>query len=227
MKHLSPILFFLFPLSLMCQLSGFGLSGGGTASTFQYGDQVQSVDQFDSGSTLGGTGGIQFDFDLGSEMMKFSPEIFIIQNGSEEYFTRQELTNTLIVDRNVQLDYVGLYLPLNFYLPIDDGSDITEYAYNGLNIHLSTFIDYAISGDIRQDDGSEMPINFENELDRIDFGVAATAGFIAGGFSFTFGYNYGLKNIEFNEAVGAGTTDGEFLINNRGFTLAIGYRQKL
>ncbi len=211
------------------QLSGFGIGAGGTASSFNYGNQVNSsndIDNFDNGNKVGGTGGIQFDFDLGSEFVKLSPELFIIQNGSKEFYNDFQRFQGDLIERSVNLDYFGFYLPVKFYAPIDNGSGLTEDYFNGLIAEISGFFDYAMNGTIVGTNSIDEKVSFAQGVDRFDLGFSLSGGIIMNGFFFKFGYQRGIKNIEFFNAVG-GTDDQNYLINNRGLTLSIGFLQKI
>lgn len=213
--------FLLFTLNGTAQFAGFGVGGGGTASTFKYGNQVRVVEEFESEDKVGGTGGIKFDFNLGTEYLKLTPEFFLIQNGSTEYYSSIQD----VINRNVKLDYIGFYLPLTFYIPLDNGQGITEEAYHGILINASGFIDYVINAEI--DNGLEQntAITFREDANKVDFGFSINAGFVFNGIFLKFGYDHGLKNIEFQDALGD-LEDENYLINNRGFTLTAGYLYK-
>lgn len=215
-----------FPAGLQAQLSGIGIGGGGSFSTFDYGGQVNSINEFDSKNKGGGTGGIRLDFDLGSDLLKLSPEFFIVQNGAKEYYTDFKMLQNELINREVALDYVGIYLPLTFYIPIDDGFDITEGRYNGMLIQARLFGDYAIHTQINNELLGVSNVEFRSNEDKIDFGYAFEAGFVAQGMKFSFGYNWGIKNIEFYNALGD-VDSGKYLINNKGFTIQIGYLHKI
>lgn len=211
------------------QLSGFGIGAGGTASTFNYGNQINSssgIDNFDNGDKVGGTGGIQFDFDLASEFVKLSPELFIIQNGSREFYNDFTQFQGDLVERSINLDYVGFYLPVKFYAPIDNGYNITDQVFHGLIAEISGFFDYAMNGSILGNNSIDEKVSFAKDVDRFDVGFSLSAGIIMNGFFLKFGYQKGIKNIEFSNAAG-GTDDQNYLINNRGFTLSIGFAQKI
>ena len=208
------------------QLSGFGIGAGGTASSFNYGNQVNSspgIQNFNDNEKVGGTGGIQFDFDIASEFVKLSPELFIIQNGSREFYNDFQQFQGDLIERSINLDYVGFYLPLKLYAPIDNGVD--GY-FNGLIAEVSGFFDYAINGTILGNNGIDEKVSFAREADRFDLGFSLSGGIIMNGFFLKFGYQKGIKNIEFFNAIGD-TDDQNYLINNRGFTLSIGFMQKL
>jgi len=211
----------LVPILAIGQLTGIGPSVGGAFSTFNYGSQVNTVDDFDYSDRSGGTGGIRFDFDLGTKIAKLSPEIFIIQNGSKEYYRDGSIITDLI-NRKVSLNYVGLYLPLTIYVPLGDD----EKAYNGLFLRGKGFTDFAINGKIEQDNSKPSDVNFKEPSDRFDFGYSVEGGFVLNGFAFMFGYNWGLKNIKFANALGD-INNANYLINNKGVTLTIGYIAKL
>ncbi len=215
------LLLHLSPLLAIGQMTGIGPSAGGAFSTFNYGNQVNNVNDFDYSDRGGGTGGIRFDFDLGTKIAKLSPEIFIIQNGSREYYRDASILTDLI-DRKVSLNYIGLYLPLTIYVPLGDD----EKAYNGLFLRGKGFADFAINGKVEQYNTKPADVNFKEPSDRFDFGYGVEGGFVLNGFAFMFGYNWGLKNIRFANALG-GVDSSNYLINNKGATLTISYIAKL
>lgn len=216
----------LFSAYILCSVptfgqSGFGLNAGGSFSNFNYGEQVSSVDNFDNKNKEGLTGGLKLDFDLGdNEVLKISPELFIIQNGSNEYFTNQNIAD--LITRRVSLDYIGLYLPFTIYVPTEEGSD----EYNGVMLKARLFSDFVINGEIKDGSNGTSDISFQNTLDKFDFGYSVEGGFLLQGFSIMVGYNWGLKNIEFNDSLG-GTNSNNYLLNNKGLTLQVGYVAKL
>ena len=80
---------FLITGMTSAQLSGFGVGLGASATTFEGESMTSQNTNNGDGLTdnkIGGTGGIRFDFDLKNEVVKLSPEVFIIQNGSKEYY---------------------------------------------------------------------------------------------------------------------------------------------
>lgn len=212
-------LLIIFPFLGNAQLSGAGLSGGGSFSTFDYtGDSQTSLD---NGTKSGATGGIRLDFDLGSgDVLKFSPELFFVQNGSKDYYSSLGmLVNDL---RSVTLNYIGLYLPLTVYLPL--GGDEFYDKYHGVMIQARVFTDYAINGTIQGGYGGS--VDFGDLLDRFDLGYSFEAGFAYEGLNIMLGYNKGIKDIEFNDSIASGS-EGQSIINNRGLTLQIGYIGKI
>lgn len=126
----------------------------------------------------------------------------------------------------MQLDYIGLYLPLNIYIPLDNGQGITDYAYHGIMINASGFVDYVINASINNDLGGNNEVAFRKNSDKVDFGFSINAGFVFNGMFLKFGYDQGIKNIEFYDALGD-LDDEDYLINNKGFTLTAGYLYKI
>lgn len=225
MKTLLFSLSLFLPLTTIAQLSGFGMNAGGSFSNFEYGNQVNSLNDFDTNTKQGFTGGLNFHYELGNENTLFSPELFIIQNGSNEYYTDLLDFRNAVISRSISLDYVGIALPLSIFLPMDNPDDPYGDQYNGFMMQGKLYGDYAVSANIENALVSE-PIEFQNSTDRIDLGYILEAGLVYQGFQILFGYNKGLKNIEFQEAAGSVNSD-DFLINNKGFTVQIGFMSKL
>ena len=204
--------------SVFSQLSAIGVGGGGAFSNFKYGEQISNVDQFDSTPKGGGTGGIRFDFDLGSDYLKLSPEFFVVQNGAKEYYNDFNALQNDLINRKVSLDYLGIYLPLTFYLPLSDNTE----TYNGLLLQGRVFADYVVNGQIRDNVMGTEDVKFKRKSDKFDYGYSFEAGFVVNGLKLMFGYNWGIKNIEFSNAIGD-INSGNYLINNKGFTIQLGY----
>lgn len=216
----------LYYSQLSGQFTGLGINGGGNIASFDYQNGTQGLSDFENSSKLGGAAGIKLDFNLSSENLKFTPEIFINQNGSKEFYTDLSLFQNDVISRTVSLDYIGAYLPLNLYIPLDDGTGITDYYYNGLFASASIYFDYVIGSDLSSDFHSKSKLEFRNSSDKMDFGVALMAGFLYENMLIQFGYDHGIKNIEFADESG-GQSNSLVLVNNRGFTLKVGYMYKL
>lgn len=207
------------------QFSGLGVSGGASLSSFDYGSTQMNSFQPEDGQTKGGgTGGIRFDFDLGTDLFKLSPEFFIVQNGSKEYYHDFSFAQDLL-SRQVNLDYVGLYLPLTLYIEMDDGYASDEEYFNGMLIQGRLFADYAINAEVNDKTLGPRPVEFESDFDKLDFGYSFEAGFVFQGFKLMMGYNWGVKNIEFSSSIG-GASEENYLVNNKGFTIQVGYLQR-
>ena len=225
-KIASLLIFLLVTIVAFSQLSGVGIGGGGSFSTFNYGDQISEVDMFGNDNKGGGTGGIRFDFDLGSEYMKLSPELFIVQNGAKEFYRDFQFLQEDLINRKVSLDYIGLYLPFTLYLPIENGSGITDAFYNGVLVQARLFADYAINAKIEDDFLGLNEIEFNGKSGRFDYGYSLEAGLVFQGMKFMIGYNWGIKNIEFNNVLGDADSEN-YLLNNKGLTIQLGYLQKI
>ncbi len=238
MKNLTLILISLlcFQYQVNAQLSGIGIGAGGNVSSFEYGDQTNQITSFDNKDKLGGTAGIRFDFDLGSQAAKFSPEIFLIQNGSREFFSSLNIQD--LVERKVSLDYIGLYLPLTLYVELDQsgGTYRGGYGYpqnaanfdsfNGILISARGFFDYVLNGQVIDDFNKNSEIQFNKAIDKLDYGYSFSAGFVLQGAYLLFGYDKGIKNIVFEDALGS-SQDQNYLLQNKGFHLKVGYLGKL
>jgi hypothetical protein len=222
------LLLVLVSLSLshqaISQFAGFGLSGGGSFAEMEHSDQVPtSVSNYQQDVKAGGTGGIKLDFDLGTEYIKLTPEVFIIQNGSKEFYSDFNILQQDVL-RRVNLDYVGLLLPINFYLPLNPM--IAQHNYHGFMISARFYTDYTINGRFSGDSQGE-EIEFKKSSDKIDFGFSVDGGFIVQNVALKFGYNWGIKDIEFNSNLDTSTNGNEtYLINNKGFTITIGFMIK-
>lgn len=236
MKTTTALQFVIFTFLLCChsstfaQLKGIGVNGGGTSSSFEYGNQVKKIDGFDNNDQQGGTGGLKLDFYLGdSDLFSFSPEIFIVQNGSDEYYQDFARLQNELIKREVELDYVGLYLPFMMYIPIDEqfpnGEYATDYTYHGIILQAKFFADYVVGGEISEKglnsktNLGRQEVNFDSTSDKIDFGFSGEAGFAYLGWTIIFGYNWGVKNIEFNNALGYSGSSADYLINSKGLAL--------
>lgn len=211
---------FFLPIIAFGQLSGIGLNAGGSASTFDYENQTTNNNGFNSEAQVGGTGGVRLDFDLNSDYVKVSPEFFIVQNGSKEYYQNFNSLSNSIIENRVSLNYVGLYLPITFYIPLGDDYD----NYNGILIQGRLFGDYAISGEI-ENSKDITEVQFKKPSDQFDYGYSIEGGFVSNGIKISIGYNWGIKNIEFSNTL-ATLNSGNYLVNNRGLTLQIGYWER-
>lgn len=198
------------------QMEAFSMHAGGALANIDNGLQPTGpYNAPDNKNKVGLTGGIKFDFPLGkSEVAKISPELFIIQNGSREYYNdltvlQQDLFN------QVSLDYVGIYLPIT--LATKDVFDM-----GGVYVQGRIFADYAFGGQFANDLEGSSKIEFVDPLDRADFGFSFSFGIVTQtGLGFMLGYNWGIKDIEFEgDLPNVGTEN--YLINTKGFTLQVG-----
>ncbi len=234
LKFLFTVLFISFYFIGFAQLKGIGVNGGGSSSSFEHGNQVKQINNFDTDSQQGGTGGIKLDFYLGeSDVFSFSPEIFLVENGSDEYYKDLSILQNDLIKRNVSLNYIGLYLPVAMYVAIDEvfsnGEYVTDYNYHGIIVQGKLFADYVIGGEISErgtNTGTRLgtkEVNFEKPADKFDFGFSVEAGLAYMGWTIIFGYNWGVKNIKFENALGYSRSSTDYLVNNKGLTLQMGY----
>lgn len=77
-------LFFVFDIQKSCgqTLSGIGFQGGGGSRNI---NTIQTPETTDHQGKLGASAGLRFEFDLASDIVLFSPEIFFYQNGTKFY----------------------------------------------------------------------------------------------------------------------------------------------
>lgn len=209
-------------------LSGIAPSGGGGLSSFDYGKQIDSVDNFGESSSPGLAGGLRFDFDiLQVEQLKFSPEVFINQQGNNEFYTDVNVLAEDLIKRTVNLDYIGVYVPLTFYLPMGHSQygDVSEFTYNGIIAQALFYADYVVNANFNERApglSSSEAIVFNKPGDKLDYGYSFKVGIINMGWQFMFGYSAGIKNIRFDNSLGFQANEEDYLVNNNGFTLTAG-----
>ncbi|NNF32574.1 MAG: outer membrane beta-barrel protein [Saprospiraceae bacterium] len=214
-------LFLLLTMTITLSSQSYvgSISGGASISTFDYGSQVNGVSDFDNSRKAGINAGLNIGVDTGSEAVTFMPGLFFQQNGSKEYYTDfNQVINDFSVNRNVNLDYVGMAFPIEFQMINED--------YTGFMASVCGFVDYAVSGSIDDDFSSSSEIEFNSVGDRIDAGFQLNFSYVfSPGVALQFGYSKGIKNIEFAEAAGYSSADSEdeYLINNNGLTLKFLY----
>lgn len=200
-----------YPTITFCQLTGIGVNAGGTLSNFNYPNESGMTLDSENGHKTGPTGGIEFDFDLRTEALKFSLELFAIRNGSKEYYnSASTLYNDLA--SSVNLDYIGLYIPFTLFISLNLEDDKT---FNGIYFRVKGFADYSINANIAASNSGESKVEFEDDPNKIDFGIGSEAGFVFNGIKFMFGYNLGIKNIEFSSsAASAISANDNYLVYN-------------
>lgn len=187
---------------------------GGNFGTFDYGQQIDNVDEFDSGRDAGLSLGGNLAMPIFGEDIYFSPGVFYQANGSEEFYSFFDGNSVLMIDRELSLNYLGFQFPIEWAM-FEEGV--------GFVLHSSFFIDYAFSGNISDMNGETRSIGFESRGDHFDFGFNLSISlFQSGNYGIEIGYHKGIKNIEFAEAAGVEFVDQDesnYLINNNGFTI--------
>ena len=213
MKNIIVFLIFM-PLAMHSQSYLGSAQLGGNFGTFDYGQQINNVDEFDSGRDAGLSLGGNMALPIFGENIYFSPGAFYQANGSEEFFSFFDGNSVLMIDRELSLNYLGFQFPLELAM-IEEGF--------GFVLHSSLFIDYAFSGNISDMNGETTSIGFESTGDHFDYGFNLSLSVFQGGnYGLEIGYHKGLKNIEFAEAAGvefSNEDDSNYLINNNGFTI--------
>lgn len=213
MKNLLVLLVLLPMISASQNYLGSGQFGG-NLGTFNYGDQIENVDEFDNDRGAGLSAGLNMAFPIVGESVYFTPGVFYQANGSKEFFSFFDGNSILMIDRKLSLNYIGFQLPLELTM-LEDGL--------GFILHSSFFIDYAFGGNVSNLNGESQPINFRSNGDQFDFGINFSLSIFRGeNMGIEFGYHKGMKNIEFADAAGvqlSGQDDNNYLINNNGFTI--------
>ena len=213
MKNLIIILV-LLPMASYSQNYLGSAQLGGNFGTFDYGEQINNVDEFDSGRDVGLSAGGNLAFPIFGESVYFTPGVFYQANGSEEFFSFSDGSAVLMIDRELSLNYLGFQLPIEVAM-LEEGF--------GFVLHGSLFIDYAIGGDVSNLDGESQSIDFNSKGDQFDYGFNLSLSLFQGqNYGLEIGYHKGLKNIEFADAAGvqvSGNDDSNYLINNNGFTI--------
>ncbi len=214
MKRLILSILAAWPLLAAAQLSSVVPTLGPSVANFK--DQPGSASSSgDKDPNVGFAGGIRLDLDMSTPFLKVSPELFFQQKGSKH----QYLTSaSQLLERSINLDYLGMFLPITIFIPTGEDDESVGIVMQG-----KFFADYALSGTLKDSSGED-DIQFTGNGDRFDLGYGVEFGFrfLAGEdvpLQLSFGYNWGLKNIEF---AGDLQASQEYLVNNRGFTLSIG-----
>lgn len=223
MKRLNVFtVFVLFSLAIDSNLysqsiTGFGIQAGGGPREI---NSIQSPSSLQDEGKLGASGGIKLEYKLVEDFLKFTPELFFYQNGTKFYKSLPDLQTDLFAGK-VSLDYAGIYLPVSLYLPVNE-----EDNYNGFIGSAKMYIDYATKGEIVDSKGINRDISFDGSKARIDLGISLEGGFVFNGVSILFGYNKGIKNIEFNNDQISGM-ESTYIFNNKGLSLQLGFLAKL
>jgi hypothetical protein len=197
----------------------FGLSAGGTASYFGY--QQGTLQSGESNPVKAGfNGGIKLDIPLSDRNKKLAysvvPELFIIQNGaSNQYYTNASLTGGSL--SSINLNYVGLYLPVKLRFQPDSSS-------TGIYLLAAGFIDHVAGSSAGTNTSG---IAFVGNGDKTDFGFRGAFGllFPPGGnrvaFGLELGYNEGLNKIQFYNPAEPAAAGSPNVVHNSGFTLSV------
>jgi hypothetical protein len=197
------------------------LSAGGTVSYFDYRQGTLQTDN-NNPAKAGFNGGIKLDIPVSGHSKSFTtsmaPELFLIQNGANnQYYTTASLSVDSIT--KINLDYIGLYLPVKFRYQPDSGSA-------GLYLLAAGFIDY-VAGSSAGNSTADGSIGFNSGGDKTDFGFRGGFGVIfpRNGnkvtFSLEIGYNKGLNKIQFYNPANPATKNSPDAINNNGFTISL------
>lgn len=193
------------------QVSGMGITGGGNFANLKAPESNS-----DSNTNPGGGAGLRFDFNIVDEFIKFSPEFFFQQKGSNDYIKNIDDLQF----GQISLSYLGIYLPVSLYVPMSEES---EYAYNGLFLQGKFYIDYSVAATQIKDSETRI-LQFASGGDKFDFGYSFEGGVIHNGLQLLIGYNQGIKNIDFIDSFG--NSEKEISAKNSGVYLSLGYAHK-
>lgn len=225
------LMYLIFSTDATAQFVGFGVTPGGNAAQFINSEQSLPNNPSlpaDQGNKLGGNGGIKLEWMLfHKEWLKLSPEFYILQKGSKEYYSSVQQFSQSVVNRRIDLDYVGVMVPLKFeikgtgtiFSPTPYGVTSDEVEYTVLYFQANFFGDLNIGA--RTSSGDQ--VTFDNFTDKIDSGFSAQVGLALNLNTFIqFGYNRGVKNVKFmTQNNTTQSTNAAYLINNRNFTISM------
>ena len=167
---------------------------------------------------LGGDFFSKLHINLGTNMIRFSPELFFVQNGEQETYQNISNVGQSLVERKIRLNYAGINLPLSIFIPFAKGA-----VDSGIELFGSGFADYALDGTFTDGGGAEQPLDFGAALsNKIDWGFSAGAGIMFDGFVIRSGFDRGLNEINFITAANAGGTT-QYNVKNSGFYATLGY----
>lgn len=211
------------------QFSGIGANVGGNASEFVE-EEAVGMTPNEQKNKYGANAGIKFEWNLfQKEWLKLSPELYFIQKGSKEFYSKQSLIQA-ITDKSLNLDYSGICLPLKFEFNGNRSVYHPSYGYRDETFtwgyfQANLYGDYTFSGATSIGE----TIEFENTVGRIDYGFSVNAGIaVANGVFVQVGYQRGLKNINFLTVdVQNNTGSINYLVQNKNFTVAIAYQLKI
>ncbi len=140
------ILLFYFKIAII-NAEGVGFNAGGNFANL-------NSEQAQGNTNSGLNGGLRFDIPLvegdDSAPIRFSPEIFIKQAGSNEFISTFQSINY----QNLDLTYIGLYLPISFSFSFNP-----DYAlelchslsrFSGKNLKCNQPDHYMVGGQVNQ-----------------------------------------------------------------------------
>lgn len=213
-SYITTILILITSTFISAQLNGVGFSLGGNSANLK---APEEMDNFDSDSNLGGGGGLRLDYKIMDEYVMFSPELFILEKGSDEFIDNLSDINL----GQLNLTYFGMNLPISLYAPMGFES---EDVYNGVFLQGKFYFDYYLTGS-QSMNSEERKIQFEGNGDKFEFGYTIEGGLIYQGLQILAGYNVGIKDFEIINAFDNSNT--LYSVNNKGLYFALGYVVKI
>jgi len=201
------------------QVSGLELSAGGRMTTLDGNNlRLNQLSSLGEDNRLGGDVFSKIHINLGANWIKIAPEVFFIQNGTQETHNNVGTVSQNLINGKIRMNYSGISIPLAINIPIKKNGN--TYA---IELYGSGFADYAVSGSYTDLNGKKTDLSFgEGTTDRMDWGISTGLGFMVNGLVIRAGYDKGLKEIEF---VGASTNGQPSPTNvkNTGFFATIGF----
>jgi hypothetical protein len=174
MKKLKILVLILFYFKItIINAQDVGFNAGGNFANL-------NSEQAQGNTNSGLNGGLRFDIPLvegdDSAPIRFSPEIFIKQAGSNEFISTFQSINY----QNLDLTYIGLHLPITFGFGTNS-DNVNYHSFGGAFLQGSFFIDYA-SGATKTVSGFTDEVTFSRGSDRIDFGFSFNVQFLTSGY---------------------------------------------
>ncbi len=205
------------------KITGFEISGGGRLATAEGStSRISNIIRTDEERRIGGNVFSKLHIELGSKWIKLNPEIFFIQNGTQQVYSNVNMLGQSALEQKIRLNYAGISIPFSLFVPFKK-----DVKLSGLELYGGGFADYLISGYYKESNGKEQAIDFgEEEQNKIDWGLSAGLGLLFNGFVIRAGYDKGLKNISFITATSTGAAF-QNNIKNSGMYCVIGYTKEI
>ncbi len=207
---------------LSAQYRGVSILGGANKDTRKnpY-EKNTSPNKEEQNGNFGAEAGMRFDFDI-AEMTQFSPELIVVTKNSKQTIKNANSLVSNILERNINLNYVGLNLPIKYNTVENSRNDANGFFASG-----KIFIDYLLGANFRDNNSSEsVSFTFDNLKDNMDFGLTSEVGLVVNNKVFIAGYSYGLNRINFANAKLLSNVQFELPQQariNSGFYVQVGY----
>lgn len=167
------------------QVSGLGFYFGTNLSYLSNTSHIQASQN--TSPKQGLIMGMRANIDLWTKYIKLSPEIFMSIEGTSQLYVGG---TTNVINDKICLDYVGVALPLGFYIPFDSNG------YSGFLVQGKYFVSYLTNMNLGNSYIGTRT-NLEEDKGKYNYGYGIETGFIFNGMTLTVSYDEGISNIEF------------------------------